>query len=102
VGNALQHGAPGSPVRVMVDGTDPASVTLSVANRGTIPPDVRPHIFDPFKGGARRQGEGLGLGLYIAQQIAVAHQGDLAVESNADGTIFCLTVPRRLTEFVRL
>lgn len=38
---------------------------------------------------------GLGLGLYIAQQIVQAHQGTLTVESNEErGTTFAVVLPR--------
>jgi len=59
---------------------------------------VLPHIFDPFRSGAPRggQNEGLGLGLYIVQQIVHAHQGDIDVQSGVGGkTIFTVTIPRQ-------
>src|SRR5579871_6044289 len=73
VGNAVQHGEPGQPVELSADGTHAQEVVLSVSNAGTIPPDLLPQLFDPFRG-AQRQGrsEGLGLGLYIVQQIVLA------------------------------
>ena len=56
-----------------------------------------PHIFDAFRQeesiGVRRH-EGLGLGLYIARQIAQAHQGRLEVRSTpGEGAEFVLTLP---------
>jgi two-component system sensor histidine kinase/response regulator len=97
VGNALQHGEVGQPVEVAADGSHPAEVTLTVTNAGTIPADLLPQLFDPFRG-AQRQGrnEGLGLGLYIVQQIVLAHQGSVAVESGEHRcTRFTVRVPRK-------
>ena len=103
IGNALQHGDKDSAVTVELMGHSPDSIALSVANPGVIPPDVLPCIFDPFRSGQRGHVDGLGLGLYIAQQIAVAHDGDIAVESTpAAGTVFTVTLPRRIDTFVRL
>ena len=103
IGNALRHGHADRPVEVVVDGTSAQQVRLDVSNGGTIPPDLLPTIFDPFRGGASaaRTG-GLGLGLYIVQQIMVAHHGSIDVESADGHTAFRLRIPRTATEAVRL
>jgi two-component system sensor histidine kinase/response regulator len=104
--NAVKHGAPGGPVEVLLDGREPERVRLSVHNEGEIPAAVRPSMFEPFRGlseaaqrdGSRyeRAGEGLGLGLFIAREIARAHGGEIAVEtSTGQGTTFTVTLPRR-------
>ena len=98
-GNALQHRSPGTPVLVSIDGSMPDKVTLSVQNRGSVPPDLLPVIFEPLRGrdGRKRQGSsGLGLGLYISQQIALAHGGSIRVDSEpgADHTRFDVDLPR--------
>lgn len=96
VGNAVQHGQPG-PIDVVVDGTDPDSVSLSVANPGVIPSEVLPVIFNPFRGTVQKRGQskGLGLGLYVARQIALAHGGELESRSTAAGlVVFELKLPR--------
>jgi signal transduction histidine kinase len=98
VGNALQHGETGEPIHVRLDGTDPDTLVLSVANAGRIAPDMLPHLFDPFRAGPHGAAPpgGLGLGLYIAQQIVCAHDGSVDVESsNGSRTVFRVTVPRR-------
>jgi len=103
IGNALQHGDPEGGVTVRLEGHGGEPVSLSVGNRGTVPPDILPTIFDPFRGGERNRTDGLGLGLYIAQQIAVAHQGAITVDSSETlGTLFTLRMPRRSVEIVRL
>jgi PAS domain S-box-containing protein len=100
VSNALKHGAPGTPLRVTMEGEgDP--VVLCIQNQGKpIPPELLPHLFDPFR---RGWGEGandalsggLGLGLYIVQEIVHAHDGTITVKSDEQtGTTFTLRLPR--------
>jgi two-component system CheB/CheR fusion protein len=93
--NAVRHGAPGSPVRVRLTG-DKERVAVEVHNRGTIPSDVLPRIFEPFRSGRHytSRGEGLGLGLFIANAIARAHGGGLEVDSSNGATMFRLVLPR--------
>ena len=96
VGNAVQHGQASGPIEVVVDGTDPGRVEFSVKNDGVIPAHVLPIIFNPFRGTLQKRGKssGLGLGLYVARQIALAHGGELEAESNTSGTVFTLRLPR--------
>jgi len=103
VGNALKHGESGSTVDVQVRAAVD-SVSLSVSNRGTIPPDVLPFIFDPFRGADLSSGrrDGLGLGLYIVRQVVQSHHGRIEVRSEDGMTSFALTLPRRTYEVVRL
>ena len=93
--NAVQHGRPGSPVRLRLTG-DAVQVAVEVHNEGAIPGEVLPRIFEPFRSGRHHggRGEGLGLGLFIAKAIAVAHGGGLEVESSQGGTTFRLVLPR--------
>jgi len=87
IGNALKHGSPGRPIRVCLDGTQRDHVALVVKNGGTIPADILPHLFDPFRGGQRQSGRGggLGLGLYIVSQIVQAHNGSVNVKTGEAG-----------------
>ncbi len=96
VGNALHHGSADHPVRIAVDGTRPEEVSITVSNGGTIPPELLPHLFDPFRGGEREPGrhQGLGLGLFIAHQIVRAHHGTIEARSHNDVTSFRVTLPR--------
>jgi signal transduction histidine kinase len=97
VGNAIGYGDPQLPVRVLVDGTED-DVLLKVSNDGPpIPPDMIHVLFEPFRRGvaADRSPGGLGLGLYIVQQIVQAHGGRITVESGAKmGTTFTVRLPR--------
>lgn len=101
VGNALRHGDEGRPVDLVVAQHD-GDVCLDVHNFGApIPDDVRARMFEPFCRGRRQSAPdaalGLGLGLYIAREIVVAHGGTIAVRSGADeGTVFTVRLPRGL------
>ncbi len=101
VTNALQHGARRAPVRVSVAG-DADGAVLAVENEGpAIPAELLPALFEPFsRGSARREGDrvrGLGLGLYIVDQVVRAHGGTIDVASTAQrGTAFTVRLPRSL------
>lgn len=96
LGNAVQHGAHGAPVRVELDGTLPQAVVLQVANEGSIAPTLVPQLFNPFRERSHKPGrnQGLGLGLYIVQQIVLAHGGSIEVQSEQGHTRFCVQLPR--------
>ena len=96
VGNALQHGDPHHPIDLVLEGGDRAQIVLSIQNVGVIPPDLVPVLFNPFRGTLQKRGKsrGLGLGLYVARQIALAHGGELDVECTARTTAFRLRLPR--------
>jgi signal transduction histidine kinase len=98
VGNAVQHGEPRTPIELRIDGGE-TELVIEVANRGNpIPPATLPFIFDAFRRGQTvdsSRAHGLGLGLFIAQQIARAHGGSIAVTSSEnDGTTFRVCLPR--------
>ena len=96
IGNALTHGDPARPIRVDAVGND-QRVAVAVHNFGPpIPEAELASIFDPFRQGSTRHGTGLGLGLYIAREIARAHGGAVEVASSAGvGTTFTITLPAR-------
>jgi signal transduction histidine kinase len=98
VGNAVVHGEPRSAIELRIDGSGDG-VVIEVANRGEpIPPEMLPVIFDALRQGVTVQPartHGLGLGLFIAQQIALAHGGAItATSSENDGTTFRVRLPR--------
>jgi len=84
---------------VRLEGARPEVVGIVVANAGRIPPELLPHIFEPFRGGAQRAaggGERLGLGLFIVQEIVRAHEGTVSVRSSDEqGTQFTVLLPRQ-------
>jgi signal transduction histidine kinase len=100
VGNAVQHGRPDTPVAITIDGHDADSVTLLVENQGAaIPAELCASIFDPLNRGPSAVGHNepgsLGLGLYIAKEIALAHKGTIRlVRSDESGTMFEAVLPR--------
>lgn len=97
--NALKYGDSARPVVVRVS-AGPEHVALEVKNAGApIPPEALAGLFEPFRRGPTSESgdrRGLGLGLYIVRQIALAHGGSVAVDSSADlGTVFTVQLPRR-------
>ena len=104
VGNALQHGSAQGTVRVATRGSAD-EVLLEVHNTGRpIAPEDLPHLFEPMRRGSGAEGgeplgpsgKSVGLGLYIAHQIALAHGGRVEVQSTlAEGTCFRVHWPRR-------
>jgi signal transduction histidine kinase len=96
--NALTHGDPEGPVRVRAR-CDEDGFELSVANLGEpIPPETAARLFQPFTRANVEPGrEGLGLGLYIASEIARAHGGTLEVSSTPEETRFTFRMPMTLS-----
>ncbi|WP_248918999.1 GAF domain-containing sensor histidine kinase [Pseudomonas entomophila] len=95
IANALAHGAPDSPVTVRAN-IEARTFNLSVHNQGTpIPAQTLPLLFQPFtRPMSDTPQQGLGLGLYIASQIALAHCGHMEVASSVQGgTLFSLRLP---------
>lgn len=101
IANAVQHGG-SSPVTVTSEGTE-EEIAVKVHNEGApIPEPVQRVIFDPLRRAVFRDGDqspanaGVGLGLYIARQVAEAHDGTIEVASSQEeGTTFTVRLPRR-------
>jgi signal transduction histidine kinase len=94
--NALRYGQ-GKPVAVTVGVREQEpEAFVSVRDQGMgVKPEDQERIFEQFE---RTEGSaqiaGLGLGLYIARQIAQAHQGRLEVRSApGEGAEFILSLP---------
>jgi signal transduction histidine kinase len=97
--NAIMHGVGPIEVRAL-EAADHHSVVTSVTSHGApIPSDELTRIFDPFARTDAAIGRpGLGLGLYIVQQIALAHGAHCEVASTPDATTFAIRWPRALPE----
>jgi sigma-B regulation protein RsbU (phosphoserine phosphatase) len=95
LGNALTHGAPDKPIQVRAR-SDASLFELTVSNQGPpIPVTTLEHLFKPFfRASARDNQQGLGLGLYIASEIARAHGGTLTVNSTDLETTFIFRMPQ--------
>ena len=99
--NAMSYGARDVPVTISM-WASPDEVSFSVHNGGkAIPKAEQARIFEPLARGQadgkeeRRQPDGLGLGLYICQEIVRAHGGRISVESeDRKGTSFVVHLPR--------
>ncbi|MEO5669232.1 MAG: sensor histidine kinase [Ramlibacter sp.] len=99
--NAVQHGAPDSPITLSAAVEDD-SIAFRVKNLGEpIPPESQQVIFDPLvqlssKSAARmdKTSTNLGLGLFIAREVALGHGGTLDVTSDVEnGTVFTMRLP---------
>jgi signal transduction histidine kinase len=97
--NAIKYGAQDMPVRVDATG-DATQVRIDVRNSGTaIARATLASVFDPLTRGPDQQGRGgatgsLGLGLYIASEIAKAHHGAIEARSDETETSFSVRLPR--------
>ena len=98
--NAVHHGT--GPIELAARETaDGSAIVTSVTSHGPpIPAGLLAHIFDPFARGHTTRG-GLGLGLYIVQQIAQAHGASCEVRSSAKGTTFAIRWPRAQKQLQR-
>jgi len=101
IGNALQYSPDDSVVSVAVTDQEDR-VLISVHSEGDpIPRDKQKTIFDSLTRGKESGSEGagsthLGLGLFIAHKIVVAHGGMISVDSTQEsGTTFSVIVPKR-------
>lgn len=104
VRNAIQHGAPNDPI-LLVARDDGETVSIAVHNGGPpIAERALATIFEPMVRHVadERTNTGLGLGLYIASQIVLAHGGTLeATSSEERGTTFSARLPRRVPRVAR-
>jgi signal transduction histidine kinase len=99
VGNAIEYARPETAVLVKAY-AEGAAVVAEIVNQGDpIPADVLPFIFQPFRRARREPSRtgNLGLGLYIAHEIALAHGGTLNADSTDGRTTFVIRLPRRTT-----
>ncbi|PTL80030.1 PAS domain-containing protein [Vitiosangium sp. GDMCC 1.1324] len=96
--NALDYSPEDLPVALALR-DEGERVRIEVLNQGEpIPAELLPELFEPFRRGEQRGSKpssGLGLGLYIVQQIATAHGGTVAARSSREeGTVFTVQLPR--------
>jgi signal transduction histidine kinase len=94
--NALHHSPGEAPVELCMRGNlEGVSVEVRYVS-APLPEEERELVFEPFLRGKKAGGGELGLGLYVARQIAEAHGGRLRLEScTTRGTNFTVWLPRR-------
>ncbi|MBL9165701.1 MAG: HAMP domain-containing histidine kinase [Planctomycetaceae bacterium] len=101
LGNAIQHGSANFPITLSLRG-EPSEVFVEVHNGGDpIPWGELQRIFDPLIRGSsaakppKNRPGSIGLGLYIAREVAKSHNGSIDVRSSAaEGTSFTIRLPR--------
>lgn len=98
IGNGIKYSPDGGEIRVKLQ-VDSRTVRVSVSDSGVgIKPQDLPNLFQPFH--RLHEGDlsgvsGMGLGLYVARETALAHGGELSARPNKGpaGTTFELTLP---------
>jgi PAS domain S-box-containing protein len=96
--NAVRYSPDGGPIEVALEQPDRGTIRLTVRDYGLgIEPERRAHLFDRFyRAHADALRSGLGLGLYVSQQLVQRHGGTLTAEFPADGgTRVALSLPTR-------
>jgi signal transduction histidine kinase len=100
--NAVQHGDADSPIQLVAQGVGD-EIVIQVKNQGKpIPAESLQVIFDPLvqlsaqSAAGKEPSTNLGLGLFIAREVALGHHGTLDVTSDADeGTVFTMRLPKK-------
>ena len=95
--NAINHGGDNNKVQLSVT-LQQSNFVITVDDCGPgIPEELLSKIFEPFfqvESISHRSTKGTGLGLYLCQKIALAHNGELTVKNNADiGCQFSFVLP---------
>jgi signal transduction histidine kinase len=88
--NAITHA---NGKTVSIDGTVHGSrYVLTVRNRGVIPKDDLPRVFDSFYRGSS-EASGSGLGLFIVKEICAIYEFDVAVFNDSGHVVAKVTIP---------
>jgi len=96
IANAVHHTQDSIEIVAHESADGRAVVTEVISHGPPISEDDRRRIFDPFASfGDTHKRRGLGLGLYIVQQIALAHGGAVDVDVRPEGNAFVITWPRQ-------
>jgi signal transduction histidine kinase len=93
--NALKHNPPGLTLTLKAFPDGEWARCLVIDNGKGISPEQCDKLFNPyFRGDQKPKSVGLGLGLYLCQQIVQAHGGKIGVQSQlGEGTTFWFTLP---------
>lgn len=98
IANAVRFTPPGGQIWLTVR-TEEAAGLIEIRDSGVgIPPEMLPHVFDPFVQVAppARSREGLGVGLTLVKHIAEMHGGEVSARSEGlgSGAEFVVRLPR--------
>lgn len=92
--HAVKHCGVDREVQVHASRVDQALVLEVVVPDYILDAALVPHVFDPFYAiEGKAQTAHLGIGLYLARAIALAHQGELTLATDAGQACFVLTLP---------
>jgi signal transduction histidine kinase len=93
--NAVEHSAEDAEIRVNLGLADRGWLELSVENEGDALPEDRARIFEAFVS-SQKSAENLGLGLFVAQRIALNHGGQIRAEElrQGSGARFAVSLPK--------
>lgn len=95
--NSIKYTPEGGTVDISLTRVD-GTIEFAVKDNGVgISPETKAKLFEKFsrgEGGKMNTG-GSGLGLYLAKQIALAHKGDIVIESEGlgKGSVFKVVLP---------
>lgn len=90
--NAIEAAPESGSITIRL-GADEAEVTLSIANAGAVPRDIRERFFAKYATSGKADGSGLGA--YSARLMARAMGGELSMVTADDtGTVLSLRLPR--------
>ena len=94
ISNAIKFSPDGGVVHITLT-REAENAVLDVMDEGPgISPEERDHIFEPFYRGSAGKGvPGVGLGLAIAHEFALAHRGRLEIVTRARGAHFRASLP---------
>ncbi|MET1116998.1 MAG: HAMP domain-containing sensor histidine kinase [Comamonas sp.] len=98
ISNAIKHGDAGEPITVKVEG-EAGAVRVWVENAGELQPDDIEQLYEPLRRGKsnsdRPDRTHLGLGLFIVQQVAQAHGGEITGSCAQQRVRFTLELPKQ-------
>ena len=82
--NALEHSSANTEIRVGLRRADDDWLELTVENEGDALPEDKERIFEAFVS-SQKTTDNLGLGLFVAQSIALNHGGEISAEDFPEG-----------------
>ncbi|MGV8979369.1 MAG: DUF4118 domain-containing protein [Cellulomonas sp.] len=94
ISNAVRHSPPGAPVRISASPMG-GEVVVRIADTGSgLADEAKDHMFEPFQRLGDTSPDGLGLGLAVAQGLAIAVGATLTAEDTPGGGLtIVLAVP---------